>query len=361
MLRELLAPRTRELVPALRRVVERFGPDVVVHHQASFGAAWVCDGVGVARAMVAVAPAGWPSVDDASRYPPMPDRDSYPRWTVRVGSVLGRRSVNRAVDPVLNGIRCELGMPAGRGFMFGEQFGGALNLGMWSPAFRGPAADDPARSVIAGFPRSAEVAVDAAHDPGLEAFERFVEGCGSPPIVLTLGTTAVHAGADLVGLASGVGRALGRRVAVLGGGDVGLHAGGEVLVCGFVPHGLALGRCGAAVHHGGIGTTAAALRAGVPSVVVPFTHDQPDNARRVRMLGCGAVVEPRRLGVASLARALGSVMRENVREPCLSVAGRLVGEDGGVGACEAIERRIGADAGRDRSTTVREGFEPSRP
>ena len=358
MLRDLMAPRARELVPALRELLSSFGPDAVVHHQASFGVGWVCDPEGIRRVMVSVAPAGWPSVDDPSRYPPMPDRDSYPRWTVRVGSVFGRRGVNRAVDPVLNEVRRELGMAPGRSFMFEEQFGGALNIGMWSPAFRGPADDDPPNAVIAGFPRAATAAVAGGSGGGATSeVEDFLRDGGHGAVAITLGTTAVHAGVDSVGLACGLARGTGRRVVVLGAGDGGVHAEGRVLAAGFVPHGLVLGRCAAVVHHGGIGTTGAALRAGVPSVVVPFTHDQPDNARRVRMLGCGVVLQPGRLSDGRLRAAIARVCGEAVRRRCGEMVDATEHEDGGVRGCEAIEAVLGGSS----FGTVREGFEPSRP
>src|SRR6202012_1799180 len=56
----------------------------------------------------------------------------------------------------------------------------------------------------------------------------------------------------------------------------------------YVPLRALLPRCAALVHHGGIGTTAEALRAGVPQVIVPLAFDQFDNAARVRALGAGA-------------------------------------------------------------------------
>lgn len=345
MLRELMAPRTASLVPALRDLLERFGADVVVHHQASFGVGWVTEALGIARVMVSVAPSGWVSVKDPSRYPGMPDRDSYPGWAVRLGGVFGKRAVNRAVDPVLNGIRREMGMEAGRAFMFEEQFGGALNVGMWSPVFRGAAGDDPARSVVAGFPRAATAVVEGEMAEGTERVREFLGGEGA---LLTLGTTAVHAGVDVVGLADEVARGVGRRVVVLGGGGMEERAGGRVLLAGFVPHGLVMGDAGCVVHHGGIGTTGAVLRAGVPSVVVPFTHDQPDNARRVRMLGCGVVLERRRLNGARLVGAVRGVLSGGYAERCAGIATRLEDEDGGEGACVAIERAV-----RSRVLTTR--------
>jgi rhamnosyltransferase subunit B len=52
-----------------------------------------------------------------------------------------------------------------------------------------------------------------------------------------------------------------------------------------------LPRSAALVHHGGIGTAAQALAAGIPQLVVPFAYDQFDNAERLRHLGCGASVK----------------------------------------------------------------------
>ena len=55
----------------------------------------------------------------------------------------------------------------------------------------------------------------------------------------------------------------------------------------YIPFSTVLPRAAAFVHHGGIGTTAQALAAGVPQLVVPLAHDQPDNAVRIRHLGVG--------------------------------------------------------------------------
>src|SRR5205823_14931335 len=60
-----------------------------------------------------------------------------------------------------------------------------------------------------------------------------------------------------------------------------------VRYCPFAPFRRLLPLCGAVVHHGGIGTTAAALSAGIPQLILPLAWDQPDNAERVRRLGVG--------------------------------------------------------------------------
>src|SRR5690606_2361785 len=76
----------------------------------------------------------------------------------------------------------------------------------------------------------------------------------------------------------------------------------------YVPLRALLPHVAALAHHGGIGTTAEALRAGTPQLVVPLAHDQFDNAARVRALGVGASLHARRLSSARMARQLGKVV-----------------------------------------------------
>jgi len=83
----------------------------------------------------------------------------------------------------------------------------------------------------------------------------------------------------------------------------------------LLPHVAAL------VHHGGIGTTAEALRAGTPQLVVPLAHDQFDNAARVRALGVGASLNAARLTARRLEKRLAEVVdNKDVNEACRKVA-----------------------------------------
>ena len=69
-------------------------------------------------------------------------------------------------------------------------------------------------------------------------------------------------------------------------------ASGHIFVTEWAPHSALFPRASAIVHQGGAGTLHSALRAGRPMVVVPFAHDQPDNANRVAQLGVARVVYP---------------------------------------------------------------------
>jgi UDP:flavonoid glycosyltransferase YjiC (YdhE family) len=105
-----------------------------------------------------------------------------------------------------------------------------------------------------------------------------------------------------------------------------------------VPHAWLFPRVAAVVHHGGAGTTGAALRAGVPSVVIPFFGDQPFWGQRVAELGVGPRPIPRRrLTVDVLARALRFAAEDAaVRQRAAAIGANIRAEDGLARAVEII-------------------------
>jgi sterol 3beta-glucosyltransferase len=104
----------------------------------------------------------------------------------------------------------------------------------------------------------------------------------------------------------------------------------SVVVLDEAPHGWLFPRVAAVVHHGGAGTTAAALRAGVPQVVVPHMADQPYWGRRVHALGAGHKPLPRHeLTAAGLAAALRAATGDvGMRTRAGDLAAAVRGEDG---------------------------------
>src|SRR5262249_43209266 len=90
----------------------------------------------------------------------------------------------------------------------------------------------------------------------------------------------------------------------------------------YAPLGKLLPGAAALVHHGGIGTSAAALAAGVPQLLIPFAHDQPDNAARLCRLGVAETLRrPRARDMAgALERLLGS---QEVARSCRQLAERV--------------------------------------
>jgi UDP:flavonoid glycosyltransferase YjiC (YdhE family) len=111
--------------------------------------------------------------------------------------------------------------------------------------------------------------------------------------------------------------------------------------CSFAPFRQLLPRCGAIVHHGGIGTTAAALEAGCPQLVLPLAWDQPDNAARITELGAGLALGSRRRSSRHMSDALARLMTPEVGDRCRAIASRANGEDGLELAAKWVEEFAG--------------------
>ncbi|MFJ4322941.1 glycosyltransferase [Streptomyces tricolor] len=171
---------------------------------------------------------------------------------------------------------------------------------------------------------------------GLEDFLR----AGPRPVLVGFGSMAAGEGERLSEIAVAALRRAGLR-GILQSGAAGLAAGGDDLfTVGEVPHALLFPRLAAVVHHAGAGTTAAALRAGVPAVAVPVTADQPFWAARLAALGAAPAPVPlRALTVERLAAALTLVTsRQTYTAAAARAARHMAGEDGAGRALKTIER-----------------------
>jgi sterol 3beta-glucosyltransferase len=116
----------------------------------------------------------------------------------------------------------------------------------------------------------------------------------------------------------------------------------EVFALESVPHDWLFPRTAAVVHHGGAGTTGAGLRAGVPSIIIPFSKDQPFWARQVEALGAGPAPIPRkRLTADSLAHAIRvAVTDESMRGRAAALGEIIRGEDGVGNAVRVVDQAI---------------------
>ncbi|MBL9173892.1 MAG: glycosyltransferase family 1 protein [Verrucomicrobiales bacterium] len=115
--------------------------------------------------------------------------------------------------------------------------------------------------------------------------------------------------------------------------------------CGFVAFERLFPRCGAVVHHGGIGTTAKALGAGIGQVILPFGFDQLDNAKRVVRLGVGTWLPRADHRAGPIVEALRKVLVPEVRSRARAIAGRFDGMDGLRDAVNQIEGYWQSDEG----------------
>jgi sterol 3beta-glucosyltransferase len=179
-----------------------------------------------------------------------------------------------------------------------------------------------------------------------EHLVRFLEA-GPPPVYVGFGSMAGKDAPRLTAVVLDALRHAGRRAVVAtGAGGLRVDSPPEhVLVLDSVPHDWLFPRVAAVVHHGGAGTTGAALRAGVPQLICPFIADQPFWGRLVSDRGLGpAPIPQRRLTATSLADALVTADRELTRARAAEI-GRLVREEDGVGAAvQVVERYLREEA-----------------
>jgi sterol 3beta-glucosyltransferase len=181
---------------------------------------------------------------------------------------------------------------------------------------------------------------DAHPSPELEAFLARDE----PPVAIGFSS---QAGRDAARMSQVVARALDlanrRGVIVTGFGGVKPDGHNDgVLAVDTVPYDWLLPRVAAMVHHGGAGSTAAAIRAGIPSMAVPFGYDQRLWGERIAAIGAG--VEPIAASSVTAETLAGSIRRlttdDALRTRAAEIAAKVRAEDGIATAVEIIERSV---------------------
>ena len=114
---------------------------------------------------------------------------------------------------------------------------------------------------------------------------------------------------------------------------------GDIIAASAAPFSQILPHCVLAVHHGGIGTTASVLRAGLPAVIVPRGFDQAFNAAQVVRHHLGRVIPLRRYNTRRAVSAMEHLRRTTeVQAETHTFAQRLAEEDGAIVLVNKIER-----------------------
>ncbi|HKG94478.1 MAG TPA: glycosyltransferase, partial [Gemmatimonadaceae bacterium] len=236
-------------------------------------------------------------------------------------------------------LRERLGLPRGADPVLDGQHSPRMVLALFSRLLAEPQPDWPPAVRITG-----PLFYDAAHGSALSPeLERFLDR-GDPPIVFTLGTSAVLASGDFYEQSAAAVRRLGRRAVLLAGDRApGLGGTADVLALAAAPHSLLFPRAAAVVQQCGIGTLGQAMRAGRPTLCVPFAHDQPDNAHRLTRLGGARTLYPRRYKAPRVTTELAALLDDPSYARRASEIAAVVRTERGVdAACDAIEEVLGA-------------------
>lgn len=346
-LKRVMHPRTggevvvKEFVlPALEQMWQETsrlaaGADVLVSHPLTF----CTPAVGEARRMpwagTILAPLSLFSDGDFPLLPALPAVGGLMRrwpWLRRAVMRLVRREIAKWTRPLVD-LRLRQGLTPGGNPLMEGQYSPHLNLGLFSRVMAEPQADWPPHMRVTGFVFYNGPAV---LPPELEAFLN----AGEAPVVFTLGSSAVGAAGRFYHESAEAAARMGVRAVLLTGGfaaNIPSRVPDGVLLVDEAPHQLLFPRARAVVHQGGAGTTAQALRAGCPMLVVPHSHDQPDNAFRVARLGVARTLFPGRYAAARAAGELRALLDDaTYRERAAATAAIVTREGGAEEAAGAI-------------------------
>mgnify|MGYP001186272325 CR=1 FL=1 len=331
----------KALIPALRPLLEairRFDPAEVVIGASplAFAARVAQERWGYRVATVLLQPALLRSVHDT----PI-NGVALPGWWPATFKRLFYRFTDRAVvDPLiappLNRLRGDLELPPIERPLDGWLFSPACVLGLFPEWYAPRQPDWPDQLALTGFMLH-ETGLDEPLPPALDAFL----AAGEPPLLFTAGSAMQH-GDDFFREAVAASRRLGRRAVLVtrDGAQVPRSLPETILYLPYVSFGRLLPHVSLIVHHGGIGTVARALAAAVPQLIMPLSHDQPDNARRVARLGVGRSIAPRRFRAARVAAQIDGLLDDP------TVAAR----------CAEIARRVDAESAREESARLLESL-----
>ena len=248
------------------------------------------------------------------------------------------------IDPVavsqINAARIPLGLPKVHSLLTHIAEAPDLSVTLF-PFWFAPVVPDWPRPLIAGDFQLFEASTQDGFTEDLCAFL----AAGDKPLVFTAGTANFHA-ADFFGCALAAINRLGRRAIFLTRerSQVPAHLPEAVLWQPYVPLSALLSHAAVLVHHGGIGTTAEALRSGTPQLIAPFAWDQFDNGARIASLGVGMVTPAKRLRPRKLAQSLQDLCSsETIRTQCSLLASRFIPAHDPSALCGEVERLLQAE------------------
>lgn len=323
-----------------RTVCDRYqrGQTVVASQGYGFGARIAHETHGVPLATVHLQPMWFRSIYDPPGLPTW-----FPRWFPRGIDNLIDLVLDRGLGQKTNDYRATLGLPRVNKVMKQWWNSPQLVLGLFADWYNPPQPDWPPNSYLPGFPLLTV---------GSESFDttevdRFLDQ-GDPPLVFTQSSVTLDAN-RFFHTSVEAAQALGRRAVLLTphGEQIPRPLPASVRHFPYVPLEKLLPRAAAHVHHGGIGTIAHTLSAGIPQLTVPMVYDQPDNAQRLLRLGVSDYLSKRAYKTPRVVRKLGRLLASReVAARCQDFAGRMRRENALCNACDALERLQGRDVAR---------------
>ena len=344
-LREFLFPALRQTYDDLLDAATRPArADLLLLGELNYAGPIVAEITGIPWASYVLAPLSFFSAFDPPVLPMYPRLARADKAIPGMGRAIKRlaRLVSRKWPQPIYDLRSELGLPKGENPLFDAKHSPFLVLALFSRVLGVAQKDWPENTLITGFCFYDSDAGNAALPANLEAFL----SAGPPPVVFTLGSAAVLAAGRFYEFSARAAIRLGIRAVLLIGTDkrnqLRQPLPDSICVAEYAPYSKLFSRAAMVVHQGGVGTTAQCLRAGKPMLIMPFSHDQPDNGRRMMRLKVARVIQRGNYTPFRVARKLKAMLAEPLfARRAEMVARRLEQEDGVRSACDALEKLYG--------------------
>jgi rhamnosyltransferase subunit B len=341
-LREVLFPVLRQTYDDLLDAATRpQRADLMLLGELNYAGPIVSEVTGIPWASYVLAPFSFFSAFDPPVLPPYPKLAKADKALPGMGRAIRRvaRFVTRKWPEPIYALRRELGLPPGPNPIFDAKHSPWLVLALFSRALGVEQKDWPSHALIAGFCYYDSDAGNAALPAELE---RFLQA-GEPPVVFTLGSAAVLAAGKFYEHSARAAMRMGKRAVLLIGDDErnrpGFALPDSICVTQYAPFTALFPRAAIIVHQGGVGTVAQCLRAGKPMVIMPYSHDQPDNARRMKRLGVARVIQRKNYVPQRVARTVSEMLADSsYAERARRVADQVNSEHGVRTACDALEK-----------------------
>ncbi len=259
--------------------------------------------------------------------------------TINRGVINFAKSVTKSWAEPIHQLRRELKLPELAGNpLVDDKFSPYLVLAMFSSVLAKSQPDWAENTVMTGFTFYDDNQNKAELTPELQ---RFLDA-GEPPLVFTLGSANVlHSGIfyqESIRAATQLNR---RAVLLMGGNTLPENLPKDIIATDYAPYSKIFPYACAIVHQGGIGTTAQALRASRPTLIMPDTYDQPDNAARVKRLGTSRTILRKQYLASRVVKELSELVENPSYSTKATEVGRIVQDEDGVDvACDAIEKQL---------------------
>ena len=340
-LREFLFPSLREsYADLLDAATKPERADLLLLGELNYAGPIVAEVTGIPWASYVLAPLSFFSAFDPPVLPMYPRLARADRAVPGMGRAIKRlaRLVSRKWPQPIYDLRAELGLGRGRNPLFDAKHSPDLVLALFSRVLGTEQKDWPRNTLITGF---CYYDADAGNAKLPEKLEKFL-AAGEPPVVFTLGSAAVLAAGNFYEFSARAAMRLGIRAVLLIGSDErnrpSMDLPESICVAEYAPYSALFPRAKLVVHQGGVGTTAQCLHAGKPMLIMPYSHDQPDNARRMQRLKVAKAILKSKYTPVRVARRLEGMLEEpKFFQRSESVARMLAREDGVRTACDALE------------------------